>query len=242
MRHALILLLVLLAACAPGQFKIQPPTETDLKELPVYKNADYLAVVEGRGFKLCGFLIEHDGKYFVITAGHIIDGLGPRTTCRTRFKNDPEKFFSVELVGYDRAYDTAVLAVKEQSFQFGGRLAVLGDSDTTTVGDLVYSLGNPRTLLWYISEGLIMSVSARDMNAEPSLLRKKIACRMIEHSAMAGYGSSGGPVLNSRGEVIAMNVEIVPIHKDAGISEDVLAIPINEIKKRLSDLMAGYKN
>lgn len=242
----LFLFLAGLLACAPPRIKIDSPPEADYKELAVYKNADYLASIHCsytlNGVKeiaeLSGFLVIRGDKPYVVTTGHIDEIATPRTVYRVCFKNHPNRWFAVTVLGYDHDCDMAVLKFKDKSFRFDGQAAILGDSDSVRVGDTVYGLGNPGDKNWYIDKGGVKSVSERDLRRT----MRNIACRMIEHSAITGDGGSGGPVLNVRGEVIAMNVLIVPLHRESNISNVVLAVPINEIEKCLDKLIAGHKN
>lgn len=248
MRRFLLLLILLTLAIPPTSCATLPPTsplETpeQLKQLPIYQEADYLALIRvdftrnGKEYlgELSGFLIENenDGKLYVVTAGHIKDTDDQITGIVVFFKNNPERSYNAELLGYDSAYDLAALKVTDPDFKFEGKLATLGNSSLVRIDNKVYSLGNPNGRYWFITSGYVDDPhNAR--NYQP------LSTDLIEHSATSGYGSSGGPLLNTNGEVIGMNVA-VKIHKDRIFSNKVLAIPVNSIKKRLSAVINGYQ-
>ncbi len=217
-------------------------TAEELKQLPLYQDADYLSLIgvdftqNGTDYlgELSGFLIkEDDGKFYIVTAGHIKEGDERITKIVVSFKNNPEKNYEAKLLGYDSMYDLAVLAVTDSNFKFEGHLAVLGDSSRVRINEKVYSLGHPNRRYWFISSGYVIDPH-NTKNLRP------LRTDLIEHSATSGFGSSGGPLLNDKGEVIGMNVA-VRIRKERVFSNQVFAIPINSIKKRLRDVINGYQ-
>lgn len=219
-----------------------PPPAVILTDLPVYKQADYLALIRAYFYdgptslsdKLSGFVILHRDKQYVVTAGHIIRHSKNFSNIRVWFKNDPEKYHETELLGYDLANDTAVLGFKDPDFRFAGRLAVLGDSDTLRISDTIYNLGNPLGFRWKITDGWVEALDVK-------IARHDCTATMIRHNATAGHGSSGGPVINEKGEVVAMTTRMFPRTLTSQLSNQILAIPINTVKSRLDALIAGYK-
>jgi len=103
----------------------------------------------------------------------------------------------------------------------------LGDSDTIQVGESVYAVGNPQGLEGTFSQGIISSI--RDLGSD----------KLLQITAPISPGSSGGPVLNGKGEVIGVSVATFKGGQNLNF-----AIPSNYLKallpkagppKRLSD-------
>jgi len=89
----------------------------------------------------------------------------------------------------------------------------LGNSDAVQVGEPVYAVGNPQGLEGTFSQGIISSI--RNVNAD----------RLLQITAPISPGSSGGPVLNARGEVVGVSVATV-----RGGQNLNFAIPSNYLK------------
>jgi S1-C subfamily serine protease len=96
----------------------------------------------------------------------------------------------IGLVGLDRANDLALLKVRK----IQGVALRLADSSGAEVGDSIYVVSNPEGLEGTFSTGIISSV------------RKLGASTVVQITAPISHGSSGGPVLNSQGEVIGVAV------------------------------------
>src|SRR5205807_6154346 len=112
--------------------------------------------------------------------------------------------------------DFAVLSVKAT----GLPTLKVGDSDKVEVGDQVVAIGNPQGLELTFTTGIVESV-----RVDPDR-----GYRFIQHQAPISHGSSGGPLLNMAGEVIAINTFTI---KDAQNLNG--AIPINYIKPYFGD-------
>ena len=90
----------------------------------------------------------------------------------------------------DEKHDLAILAVSGSSIS----TLSLGDSDSVSIGDVVYVVGNPEGFEGTFSDGVISGV--RGSNADSG--------KLLQMTAPISPGSSGGPVLNARGEVIGV--------------------------------------
>ena len=109
-----------------------------------------------------------------------------------------------------------------------------GDSDLITMGETVYAVGNPLGELAYsMSTGTISGLD-REIVTEESV----VGINMFQIDAAVNHGNSGGPVYNSRGEVIG----IVTAKSGAMNAEGLgFAIPVNDAKSIADDLMTkGY--
>jgi len=96
----------------------------------------------------------------------------------------------IGIVAMDTARDLALLKIEGA----GGLPVALGDSRATAVGDEVYVVGNPRGLEGTFSQGIVSGV------------RRIGSDTLLQITAPISPGSSGGPVLNNRGEVIGVAV------------------------------------
>ena len=91
-------------------------------------------------------------------------------------------------------HDLALLSVPANS---GVPLLPLGDVDSVAIGDTVYAAGNPEGFEGTFSEGVISGIRGTDDD------------KRFQITAPISSGSSGGPVLNTRAEVIAVCVSVV---------------------------------
>jgi len=127
-----------------------------------------------------------------------------------------------KVVGSDSATDIAVLSVEAKNLQ---SLAI-GDSDKAEVGDFVMAIGNPFGLNSYgdsqsATFGIISAKQRSDLNIEGIE-------NFIQTDAAINPGSSGGALVNTKGELIGINTAIISLHGgNVGIG---FAIPINMAK------------
>ena len=101
----------------------------------------------------------------------------------------------------------------------GAKAISLGDSDTVQVGAPIYAVGNPRGLEGTFSQGIISSI------------RKVETDKILQLTAPISPGSSGGPVLNSKGQVIGVSVATF-----RGGQNLNFAIPSNYLKKLMGQI------
>ena len=100
-----------------------------------------------------------------------------------------------KILDVDKSKDIAVIRIKADHLPF---LRFRADSTDIEVGAVVYSVGNPRGYLNTLSEGLISGV--RDRNGFD----------LFQFTAPISLGSSGGPLLNTHGEVIGITSALAP--------------------------------
>ena len=101
----------------------------------------------------------------------------------------------------------------------GSQVISLGDSDTVQIGAPIYAVGNPRGLEGTFSQGIISSI------------RKVETDKILQLTAPISPGSSGGPVLNSKGQVIGVSVATF-----RGGQNLNFAIPSNYLKKLMGQI------
>jgi len=115
---------------------------------------------------------------------------------------------SATLVGEDRSLDLALLRVDPASLA----LAPLKISTTPPqVGDAAYAIGNPFGLNWTLTTGIVSALD-RTIRAPDG----RAIGHVIQTDAALNPGNSGGPLLNSAGEVIGVNSQIVSNSSTAG--------------------------
>lgn len=131
-----------------------------------------------------GFVIK-DG--IVATNLHVIEG-GSRGYAKLADRKD--KFNITGTVAIDAARDIVLLAVED----IKAPAMALGDSKQVAVGDEVYAVGNPRGLEGTFSAGIISSIRTVGDDS------------LLQITAPISPGSSGGPVVNNKGEVIGVAV------------------------------------
>lgn len=137
-----------------------------------------------------GFIIEPEG--IVITNHHVVKG-AEEITVITQSGEE----YKAELKGFDSKTDLAVLEIDtDKPLPY----VVFGDSDTARVGDWVLAIGNPFGLGGTATTGII-SARGRDINSGP-------LDDFLQVDAPINRGNSGGPLFDTKGEVIGVNTAI----------------------------------
>ena len=174
---------------------------------------------EEREFQTVGSGIIIDAtKGYIATANHVIAEADRITVVL----NDAQRL-DARLVGTDPVKDVAVIQVNAE-----GLVAVpIGDSDRLRVGDYVVAIGNPFGLGQTATLGIVSGLGRKDpgKNEEP----------LIQTDASINPGSSGGALVNLRGEVVGINSIIIgTLGGNTGIG---FAIPITTAKRVLDVLV-----
>lgn len=161
------------------------------------------APLEGSG---SGFIIDADG--FVLTNYHVIDG-ADRVTVTL---GDGRELLAT-VVGIDPAIDVALLKVQAPAAL---PVAVLGDSDTLQVGEWVCAIGNPLGYVHSVTVGVVSFLGRK--------LFDQSLDAFIQTDAAISFGNSGGPLINSRGQVVGMTTAVSSQASNIGF-----AIPISQV-------------
>lgn len=167
-----------------------------------------------------GFIISEDG--LVVTNYHVIEGA---TSVNIILSTGEE--VSAEVVNYDSAEDLAVLNITENIEMPG--VADLGDSSSVETGEEVIAIGNPlgKEFSETVTSGIVSSANRTITKSDSSTVE------YIQTDAAINSGNSGGPLINSQGQVIGINTAK---EVGEGIEGIGFSIPINVLKEKLEDL------
>src|SRR5438270_2362398 len=165
-----------------------------------------------------GFILDKQGH--ILTNNHVIDNAQKvEVTLSDKHK------YKATVVGVDKAHDLALLQINNAPDL---QPATLAESNSLTVGQRVYAIGNPFGLSGTMTRGIISAIrSIRGPGNSPIE-------DAIQTDAAVNPGNSGGPLLNSRGEVIGVTTLIANNGADqsSGIG---FAIPVNTAKAVIAD-------
>ncbi len=163
-----------------------------------------------------GFLVDATG--LIVTNQHVVEGAE-----RITVKLADGRGFRARLVGADPDTDIALLKVDAPVPLPHVRL---GDSDTLRVGDWVCAIGNPFAYEHTVTVGVVSFVGRK--------LFDQSLDQFIQTDAAISFGNSGGPLLNTAGDVVAINSAVSRQASNIGFS-----IPINQAKEVLPQLLAS---
>lgn len=141
--------------------------------------------------------------------------------------------YEATIIGYDTDTDIAVLKIDAS----GLTPAEFGNSDDLQVGELVLAIGNP---LGFELFGSVTSGIVSALNREININDKKMS--LIQTDAAINSGNSGGPLVNSYGQVIGINsAKMTSTYSSASVEGLGFAIPITQAKTIIDDLINyGY--
>ena len=178
--------------------------------------------VQGLG---SGFLINADGQ--ILTNYHVISG---SSDVEVTLAPD-QKPYKARVLHRDQAHDLALIQIDPRKKL--NAFLKLGDSEGLQVGQKVLAIGNPFGLAGTLTTGIVSSLHRKIQSEE----RGSDLEDMIQTDAAINSGNSGGPLLDSQGNVIGINTAIYgPNGGSVGIG---FAIPINRAKVMLGDFKSG---
>jgi S1-C subfamily serine protease len=164
-----------------------------------------------------GFILNKDG--LILTNNHVINNAQ-----KVEVKLSDKHTYKAQVIGVDPNHDLALLKISAPNLV----PATLAESQGLVVGQRVYAIGNPFGLQGTMTRGIISAIrSIRGPQGNPIE-------DAIQTDAAVNPGNSGGPLLNSKGEVIGITTLIANNGADqsSGIG---FAIPINTAKAVLDD-------
>jgi len=173
-----------------------------------------------------GFIITPDG--YIVTNYHVIEDAYKGDYPVTVIMYD-ETTYEAEIVGFDADNDIALLKIDAE----GLNAAQMGDSNDLTVGQTVYTVGNPLGTLSYTMTSGIVSALDRTISTNTT-----DAVRVFQIDAAVNSGNSGGPVYNDAGQVIGV---VDAKTQDIGVEGLGFAIPISDVTHIVNQLLEnGY--
>ncbi|MGI0031619.1 MAG: S1C family serine protease, partial [Nitrososphaeraceae archaeon] len=166
-----------------------------------------------------------DTRGHILTNNHVIDG-----TDRLRVTFGDSKQVNAKAVGKDEETDLAVVRAEldtNSNDEITLQPANFGNSEELKVGQIVMALGNPFGLTGgpTVTAGIISSLN-RNVQFDNGILE------LVQTDAAINPGNSGGPLINTNGEVVAINTAKIPYGQGIGF-----AVPINTVKSVLTDLV-----
>ena len=178
--------------------------------------------VEGAG---SGFIIDPRG--YILTNFHVVAGAQTIEVILGDKTHFPAKF-----IGADQRNDVALIKIDPKGKQLA--TLTLGDSSKLQVGQKVLAIGDPFGFQSTLTTGVVSALGRTVQTSETTFIDEA-----IQTDASINRGNSGGPLIDSHGEVIGINSAIyTPSGTTAGIG---FAIPINTAKLIANDLMTEGK-
>jgi len=171
-----------------------------------------------------GYIISPKG--YIVTNDHVAGNASRITVTLT-----DGIIYDAKLIGSDPVSDIALLKIDGENFPY----VEPGNSDEIIIGEWVIALGNPFGLFEVNDKPTVTVgvISATGMNLEP--INDRYYLNMIQTDAAINGGNSGGPLVNSLGEVIGMNTLIFTAGSQGSIGLG-FAIPINKVKSIIEEL------
>jgi serine protease Do len=165
-----------------------------------------------------GVVVSPDG--YILTNNHVVEGAQEVTVETT-----DNRVFNAKVVGTDGPSDLAVLKIEASSLP----VLTLGDSDRAQVGDVVLAVGNPLGIGQTVTSGII-SAKGRTTGLGDGSFED-----FIQTDAAINRGNSGGALVNTAGELIGINSQILsPSGGSIGIG---FAIPANMARDVMGQLI-----
>ncbi|WP_045728357.1 DegQ family serine endoprotease [Xanthomonas sp. GPE 39] len=155
-----------------------------------------------------GFIISSDG--YVLTNHHVVDGAS-----EVKVKLTDRREFTAKVVGSDQQYDVALLKIDGKNLP----TVRIGDSNLLKPGQWVLAIGSPFGLDHSVTAGIVSATGRSNPYADQRYVP------FIQTDVAINQGNSGGPLLNTRGEVVGINSQI--FSASGGYMGISFAIPID---------------
>jgi len=152
-----------------------------------------------------GFIFSSDG--FIFTNCHVVDG-AEKIMVSLLNTNEIE----AELIGKDPDTDIAVLKIYTQGYS----VAKLGDASELQIGQFVIAIGNPYGYQHTVTTGVV-SALGRSLQTQSG----RFVDNVIQSDAALNPGNSGGPMINTDGEVIGVNTAVIQGAQGLSFSVDI---------------------
>lgn len=195
-----------------------------------------------------GVIYSADG--YIITNNHVATLSGGEKSPTIRVTMSDGRLFPATIVGTDPVLDIAVIKVATT-----GLIPVeFGDADSITVGSEVIAIGAPLGLQNTVTDGVVSALNrsitiSKKQNgfnfdlpgAEDSALAQDLSLPVIQTDASINPGNSGGALLNSKGELVGINVAIASSGSSNGSIGVGFALPATLVERVVTDLITDGK-
>lgn len=214
-----------------------------------------------------GIVLDDQGH--ILTNTHVVTLDGQSANAALEVRTSAGKVLKATLVGTDPLSDLAVIKVDDAS---GLTPATLGDSGKLNVGDTAIAIGSPLGLTGTVTDGIVSTLN-RTISVASSAAPKEgdssqggdqgfqfappnggqgqstanqgsISINVIQTDAAINPGNSGGALVNSKGEIIGVNVAIASAGSDSASSGNIgvgFSIPINHAKRVAQEIIESGK-
>ena len=216
------------AMSAADAFNKVSPAVVIISTVGTTTNGIMSSQYEGMG---SGFIINEEG--YILTNYHVIEGAKDITVTLSNGNEVP-----ATVVNYDDSKDLAMIRLKEGTEV--PAVAELGDSDELYPGAEVIAIGTPlsKNLAYTLTKGII---SGNDRTIET---QSGTSVHLLQTDAAINSGNSGGPLVNTKGQVIGINsMKLGSQSMGSATVEGIgFAIPINEVKSKIDVLSKQILN
>lgn len=171
-----------------------------------------------------GVIVSADG--YILTNHHVIDGAQD-----IKVDLNDGRTFVARLVGTDPPSDIALLKVEASGLTF----MTPGDSDKVRVGDVALAIGNPLGIGQTVTMGIISAKGRSTAGPGAGSFED-----FLQTDAPINHGNSGGALINTIGELIGINSQIVPGQNGGNIGIG-FAIPSNMARSVMDQLVKNGK-
>ncbi|WP_042398143.1 S1C family serine protease [Streptacidiphilus carbonis] len=217
-----------------------------------------------------GIILTSTGQ--ILTNYHVVSSAAGNSSATIKITFSDGRTTSASIVGTDAGLDVAVIKAENVS---GLKAASLGNSGSVAIGDSVVAIGNPDGLTGTVTSGIVSALnrkvtvdvsesttqgnggfgfpswSGQDQSGNGGSSNSSSGSQTATYSAIQtdaslNPGNSGGPLLNSSGEVIGINASMYSSSSSSSSSSQAgsvglgFAIPINAVKAVLPQLQAGH--
>jgi putative serine protease PepD len=193
-----------------------------------------------------GIILDADGH--ILTNAHVVTLDGQSAQAAIEVRTNDGGVYAATVVGTDPLSDLAIIKITAQ----GLTAAALGDSGQVNVGDTAIAIGAPLGLSGTVTDGIVSAVDrtidlaspavSSSQNRYSSAAQASISIDVLQTDAAINPGNSGGALVNTRGEIIGVNVAIASAGSTSTAQSGNIgvgfSIPINEAKRVAQEILA----